>query len=88
MELFAPTRRLADVTMSGEIRPEAPGEGLLPKAIRRREPIKKTGRLLVWGETAASVAARMETLAREEPTLGGRRVVLQEGSDAHGPGRR
>ena len=36
MELFAPTRRLADVTMSGEIRPEAPGEGLFPKAIRRR----------------------------------------------------
>ena len=35
MELFAPTRRLADVTMSGEIRPEAPGEGLFPKAIRR-----------------------------------------------------
>ena len=82
MELFAPTRRLADVTMSGEIRPEAPGEGLFPKAIRRREPIKKTGRLLVWGETAASVAARMETLAREEPTLGGRRVVLQKGPDA------
>ena len=43
MELFAPTRRLADVTMSGEIRPEAPGEGLLPKAIRRRESKKRLG---------------------------------------------
>lgn len=81
MELYAPTHRLAIVTMEGEIIPDGEEGAFLKGKLSRRQPPKVTGRQLVWGEREEELRERMRSFRREFSSQSFRRAVLTRGTE-------
>lgn len=81
MELYAPTHRLAIVTMEGEIIPDGEEGAFLKGKLSRRQPPKVTGRQLVWGESEEELRERLRSFRKEFPSQSFRRAVLTRGTE-------
>lgn len=81
MELYAPTHRLAVVTIEGEIIPDGVEGAFLKGKLSRRQPPKVTGRQLVWGESEEELRERMRSFKNEFPSQSFRRAVLTRGTE-------
>lgn len=81
MELYAPTHRLAIVTMEGEIIPDGEEGAFLKGKLYCHQPLKVTGRQLVWGESEEELRERMRSFRKEFPSQSFRRAVLTRGTE-------